>query len=83
MTMKPEREKAFDIALDSFEDNELRALFESLATAKLHQKHIETLAHEMGEIARLAMKERGADEAQMADLERAYRKLPGRLLDRV
>jgi hypothetical protein len=57
--MKPERQEAFATALDSFEDDELRALFESLAVARVNQNNIETLAHVMGEIVRLKMRGRG------------------------
>jgi hypothetical protein len=57
--MKPERQEAFEAAIDSFEDDELRALFESLAMAHLHQKDIETIAHVMADIVRLKMRSCG------------------------
>jgi hypothetical protein len=57
--MTPERQEALETVLDSFEDDELRALFESLSMAQLHRKDIETLAHVMADIVRLKMRDRG------------------------
>jgi hypothetical protein len=51
MPMKPERRKAFEAALDSLKEDELRAL-EGLTVVRM-------IAHAMGEIVRLKMKERG------------------------
>ena len=57
MAMKPERQKAFEAALDSLKEDELRAL-EGLTVVRMEHKDIEMIAHAMGEIARLKMKER-------------------------
>src|SRR6266404_4216293 len=58
MAMKPERRKAFEAALDSLKEDELRAL-EGLTVVRMEHKDIEMIAHAMGEIVRLKMKERG------------------------
>ena len=49
MAMKPERQKAFEAALDSLKDDELRAL-EGLTVVRMEHKDIEMIAHVMGEI---------------------------------
>jgi len=56
--MKPERQKAFEAVIDSLKDDELRAL-EGLTVVRMEQKDIEMIAHVMGEIVRLKMKQRG------------------------
>ena len=58
MAMKPERQKAFEAVIDSLKDDELRAL-EGLTVVRMEQKDIEMIAHVMGEIVRLKMKQRG------------------------
>src|SRR6202047_5057952 len=58
MAMNPERRKAFEAALDSLKEDELRAL-EGLTVVRMEHKDIEMIAHAMGEIVRLKMKERG------------------------
>jgi hypothetical protein len=58
LAMKPERRKAFEAALDSLKEDELRAL-EGLTVVRMEHKEIEMIAHAMGEIVRLKMKERG------------------------
>jgi hypothetical protein len=58
MAMKPERRKAFEAALDSLKEDELRALA-GLTVVRMEHKDIEMIAHAMGEIVRLKMKERG------------------------
>jgi hypothetical protein len=58
MAMKPERRKAFEAALDSLKEDELRAL-EGLTVVRMEHKDIEMIAHAMGEIVRLKIKERG------------------------
>jgi hypothetical protein len=58
MAMKPERQEAFEAALDSLKDDELRAL-EGLTVVRMDHKDIEMIAHAMGGIVRLKMKKRG------------------------
>jgi hypothetical protein len=58
MAMKPERRKAFEAALDSLKEDELRAL-QGLTVVRMEHKDIEMIAHAMGEIVKLKMKERG------------------------
>jgi hypothetical protein len=58
MAMKPERQKAFEAVIDSLKEDELRAL-EGLTVVRMEQKDIEMIAHVMGEIVRLKMKQRG------------------------
>jgi hypothetical protein len=58
MAMKPAREKAFEAALDSLDEEQLRAL-EGLTAVRMDHKDIEMIAHAMGKIVTLKMKERG------------------------
>src|SRR5260221_4084723 len=58
MAMKPEGRKAFEAALDSLKEDELRAL-QGLTVVRMEHKDIEMIAHAMGEIVKLKMKERG------------------------
>jgi hypothetical protein len=58
MAMKPERQKAFEAALDSLDDEQLSAL-EGLTAVRMDHKDIEMIAHAMGKIVTLKMKERG------------------------
>ena len=57
MAMKRAREKAFEAALDSLDDEQLRAL-EGLTAVRMDHKDIEVIAHAMGKIVTLKMKER-------------------------
>ncbi len=52
MAMKPAREKAFEAALDSLDEEQLRAL-EGLTAVRMDHKDIEMIAHAMGKIVTL------------------------------